>query len=1271
MRTSLFFLTAILWFTLTTGEFASLCAQNTGTDIWVEEKESFLRQFLSTYLTYPSVSGHEREAGLFFTDQCRQQGLHVKVLSEDEDRYNFIASLYPLESRKPNIILLSHIDVVDAGEPEKWTYPPFSGAVINGEVWGRGAIDNKAMGAMQFAALIEFIELSRIRELPFNVSLLAVSGEETGGANGAGYVTDHFFDLLNPIVVLGEGGSGVSGVISSDPDRFLYGIAINHKRALWLRLTLNNVSAGHGSVPTNENATMLMVAALDRLNKRKRTLFLSDATKIMFTELSHYEEGFKRVALRNIGFMKPFVGGSLRKEPIVHALLTNTVTLTGIRNPEGANNQVPQEVEAILDCRLLPETDTRVFLRELHKVMDNADISIEVIKETVPAMDTRPDVFYAMLVHALKQNHPGAEVSPILFPASNDNNYFRSREVAAYGILPIPMTIEMISGVHNVNERISLSALLHGTSVYRDFLAQIFESTLTPEGLTQVVRGTVLDKVLDLPVSDCMVILSNDSAAIHASRTNLFGEFKMEHVPIGRYRMKLMAEGYETADIPGIVVRTGREVNLKCSLDEQARDEGSKTRMAKLSALNEMATVSTKTFDFEETGRYPGSRDDPARMVANYPGIRGADDSRNDIIIRGNAPFGLAWRLEDIDIPNPNHFAIFGTTGGGVNILNSQLLDRSDFYSGAFPAEFGNAIAGVFDLQLRTGNNEQFEAMGEVGSISTGILAEGPISRKGGSSFLISYRHSTLGLMDQLIHDRTLDYSQQFGVDAIPQFGDAAFKVFFPMRKKGSLSIFGVGGQSDITFLESRRRPCSFSYEDHGQDVKFGSQMGIVGVNFTTHFSSSSLAKITVFSSTQGMHSDRVRIWRDSMSNEILRTRQEYWNDSGHGNIGASVRLTRKIGAKHTLQSGVTYEYGYYQMNDTLAGTQITSSSGNTNIIKAFTQWRYRFSNDLSLTVGGYGLWFDLNQTWAMDPRAGLEWNITRQSTLSAAVGIHSQLQPLYLYFQEMENEDGINGMHNRQMGLTRSQHYVIGFDRVLTENLHWRLEAYLENITNVPVQVNQSSWSMVNEGLDFKLSFPGRLQNTGTAHNYGLEFTLERTFNKRYYYLFTATGFESKYTGSDQVIRNTDANGNYILNLVIGREFPIGQRHALNIGLRSNLSGGRRHTPIDLESSIAEEKTIYIDSLAYSLQFRDYFRTDLKLTYRINRPKITHEMGLDLVNIVPVRFKKEEDLPPGCSFFPLSTRNILTALYDPVEQRVRTEYQLGFLPILYYRLHF
>lgn len=1227
--------------------------------------------FLSKYVAIPSVTGSERTAGAFFEMECRKHGLNVQVLTDDSSSYNFVASLYPLDLLKPNIILLTHIDVVEPGDSSKWKHGPFSGKIADGAIWGRGSIDNKGMGAMQFEALLHFVDKAKEFDLPFNVSLVAVSGEETGGATGAAIISDQFLSLLNPIVVLGEGGTGVTGVFSSDPNKVLFGIAINDKRILWLRLRLKQESGGHGSVPTKLNATMSMIEALNRLNRRKNSILLSSAARIMFTEIGNYEVGIKGFALRNIGWMKPFVEGALRKEPIMQSIVSNTVTLTNISNPEGSKNQVPQEVEAILDCRLLPETDTDDFIRKLKKALNNEHISVEIIKETVKGEDSRPDVFYAMMERSIKKVYPGAEVAPILFPATSDNNYFRAKGIASFGLLSIQMSHETISGIHNFNEQLPIHSLEQGVAFYKDFIDQVFSSSFSKSNLSQTVRGRVLDKYTGLPLAGCMIILANDSAIVNAGRTNIFGDFRMANIPVGRYRIKAISEGYIDIDLLNILVSTGRETMMNLHLEETAAMTASAAVREERGPLNEMATVSARRFDVDETGRYAGSRNDPARMVANFAGVRGTDDSRNDIIIRGNAPFGLSWRLEDIDIPNPNHYAIFGTSGGGVNILNNKLLDRSDFYSGVLPAEFGNATAGVFDLKMRRGNDEKYEVTAEAGSIVTELNIEGPINKSSKSSFLLSYRHSTLGMIDKVINAGDLNYSQRFGIDAVPHFQDGGFKLHFPLKNATTLTVFGTGGISNIQFFESRRNNCSFSYEDHGQDVNFGSKMAVGGINYLKNIGNSSYLKISGYTTYASMSSNRERIFRDSISGEVIGSRQEYRNESAIHTLGLASQMGRKFSSRQSVKGGLTYDLHRLNMVDTIVGDVNSGTKSVTGTIKSFIQWRYRFSNDLSLSFGANGLWFTLNNSWAIDPRAGMVWNITRQKTITAAVGIHSQLQPMYLYFQEQNNSDGSRSYINKEMGVTRSQQYIIGFEDILTENLRWKVEVYFQNLTNIPVQAASSSWSMVNEGLDFKLSFPGKLKNAGTGQNYGVELTIERTFNKRYYYLLTASLFDSKYTGSDNVRRNTDYNGSFIVNYLVGKEFVVGKRRVLNLAVRATYAGGRRHSPIDLEASKLADKTIYVDSLAYTQQFRDYFRADLKLTYRINNPKFSHEIGVDLVNVIPIEFRGETEFPVGCGFSPLSTRNILTALYDPVSQRIRTEYQLGFLPIAYYRILF
>jgi len=1228
--------------------------------------------FLSRYVAVPSVTGDEIPAGSLFAEECRARGLHVRVLTSDSAQYNFVASLYPLDSNKPNIVLLNHIDVVEPGDPALWRYPPFSGAIEEGAVWGRGAIDNKAMGAMQLEALTEWVRTAGEIDLPFNVTLLAVSGEEVGGGNGAAIVAERFLSLLNPVLVLGEGGTGMSGIFRSDPAKVLYGISINHKRLLWLRLKLNLSSAGHGSVPSRETANNLMITALGRLNERPNRLHLSTAARIMFSELGQHETGMTGIALRNLGFLKPLAGSALRKEPIIQALVTNTVSLTQISNPPGSNNQVPQEVEVILDCRLLPETETSDFIRELAQVLNDNRITIEILRETVRAQDSRPEAFYNILEASIRQQHPGAEVAPILFPATNDNNYFRSRGISTYGILPVFLDNRLLESIHNFNERIPIVELERGVSVYREFLRRVFEPILSPRGLTQTVRGRVLDKYLDLPLSNSVVLLSNDTTVVSAAQTNFLGDFRMDHVPLGRYKMRVFHEEYQDITILNVIVHAGKETIISIGLDESTDRVKLHPLVRRMSPLNEMATVSPRSFDVEETSRYPGTRDDPARMVANFAGVRGVDDSRNDIIIRGNAPFGLGWRLEDVDIPNPNHFAIIGTSGGGANIINSNVLARSDFYTGAFPAEFGNAVAGVFDLQMRTGNNEHHEFKGEIGTIATEASFEGPISRQGGSSYLASFRKSSIGLIDRLGGAGAIHYARRFGVDAVPHFQDAAFKMQFPRSNGDQLSVFGVGGTSRIRFMESMRRPCSFSYRDYGQNVDFGSSMGVVGLHYIRNLSTSSYLKASIHLSHQGMDSDRVRVYRDELTNEVSGFRPLYHHHSSIQDMGWAVRYGRKLSARNTFKAGFQYSQYLIDIRDTLQQRPVTNASTATGLIRSFFQWKHAFSNTVSMVGGMNAMYFLFNQSWSADPRMAMTWQLTPRRSVSAGIGVHSQLQPLYLYFQEKENDLGQRSRINPLMGFSRNLHFTLSYQNVITENLSVRTEFYFQNLTKIPVELELSSWSMLNQGLDFKLAFPGRLVNKGTGQNYGVEFTLERTFNKGYYFLLNLSLYDSKYTGGDGVRRDTDYNGRYIFNALGGREYQFNQRHTIGLSLRSTLAGGRRFTPIDLEASRQAEETILIDSLAYSGRHPGYFRTDFKIIWRYNRMTTAHEFRLDFQNIVPVRLGEVTDIfLEGCHHFPLSTRNLLTTAYDPVSREIRSEYQLEFLPIFSYRINF
>jgi len=429
-------------------------------------------KLLSNYLSIESVSGNEKEAGMFLAGVCRDMGLHVEIFTNDKDTFNFAASLYPLEMQKPNVILLNHIDVVPAEKPYFWTHPPFSGAIADGYVWGRGAIDMKGMAIMQLMAMERFIEKSQKYDLPYNITMLSVSGEETGGFTGAGIITERYLDSLNPIVVYNEGGTGLPGVLSDELGKKLFGISVATKRTIWLKLTLLMETSGHGSVPPVSYAVQEKVDALGRLtwHNKNREVEFSETTYRMFKELGRLETGIPGAILRNIRLVKPLATRVMKSDEILYSLVSNTITITGISTQPGAPNQIPHKIESILDCRLLPGVQTDEFIKKVRYWLNNDDIEIKILQEGVDAPPTEIDEYYHKMSNALKHVYKNAETIPILFPASNDNKYFRAKGIPAYGLLPVFMDLELLETIHSIDERLPIKRLEEGIEVYAELI---------------------------------------------------------------------------------------------------------------------------------------------------------------------------------------------------------------------------------------------------------------------------------------------------------------------------------------------------------------------------------------------------------------------------------------------------------------------------------------------------------------------------------------------------------------------------------------------------------------------------------------------------------------------------------------------------------------------------------------------------------------------------------------------------------------------------------
>ena len=762
------------------------------------------------------------------------------------------------------------------------------------------------------------------------------------------------------------------------------------------------------------------------------------------------------------------------------------------------------------------------------------------------------------------------------------------------------------------------------------------------------IKGLVYDQQSETPLIGANITITTLSQQ-NGTTSDLDGTFHIEDVPAGRHVIEVSYLGYLPVTVPNILVTNGKDVVLEIGLEEstvQINEVVVTAEVEKDKSNNELATVSSRMFTLEEVTRYSGGRNDASRMAANFAGVNIANDSRNDIVIRGNSPTGVLWRLEGIPIPNPNHFATLGTTGGPVSALNTNLLKNSDFMTSAFPSEYGNANAGVFDIQFRSGNKDEFEFTGQLAAFSgLEFMAEGPLSKVGKGSFLVSFRHSFVELAQAA--------GINVGTTATPAYKDLTFKLDLGRTNSGYWTFFGIGALSDINFLAEEVTEDDF-FANQNEDSYATSQLGVIGINHRMLLNDRTYVKTTVGLSSANNTFDLDDVLDDQSRNRVFEI------DDKNARLTFSSYLNSKINATWTVRSGILVERyfldAFSRDKDDNIWKVLRDFNGSLGLYQAYAQSQYRLTNRLTLNAGLHLQYLGLNRDIALEPRAALNWYINDKQSINLGFGVHNQMLPLPIYLFGSRLPDGTFSLKNEEISFLKSIHYVLGYDRKFGSAWRIKSEAYYQDQVDVPVELEENSFSVLNVGADFGFPEVGILQNTGTGRNYGLELTVEKFFSNNYYALLTGSLFESKYSGSDGIERNTAFNNNYTLNVLGGKEFLIGKtkQNAITFDFTFTIAGGRYYTPIDLQTSITEEREIRFEDRAFSEQYDPYQRLDIKIGYRLNSNKrrVSQQFYLDFQNIT-------------------NHQNVFIQRYNDSTRRIDTLYQIGFFPDVLYRIQF
>lgn len=775
---------------------------------------------------------------------------------------------------------------------------------------------------------------------------------------------------------------------------------------------------------------------------------------------------------------------------------------------------------------------------------------------------------------------------------------------------------------------------------------------------TGIIKGVILDKQSESPLGGASVELLNMQVATGAI-ADFDGRFSLNNVPIGRHDLQISYIGYESVILPNIDVTTGKDVIVNVQLLEafDQLDEIILTNdVQKDKPLNKLTTVSARQFGVEEITRFSGGRSDVGRLASNYAGVSAPDDSRNDIVIRGNSPTGLLWRLEGIPIPNPNHYSSLGTTGGAVSALNPNLLKNSDFITSAFPAEYGNAIGGVFDLGFRKGNTDEYEYMLQAG-IFTGLeaMAEGPLGKKRGS-FLVAGRYSIAGLLG----------IGAGGTSAAPNYNDASFNIDFGRGKLGSLSLFGIIGNSDIEFLGDDIDPDDlFAAED--ENAFYKSRFGVVGIKHNWSLNDNSFLRTIISTSYSGNEAIEDRfIDKDTSQERIIRFSEA---DNTETRLTFSTLLNSKLSNRTTLRVGFLIENftfenllldRYKQADNDGDGDpdliKFMDIDESMSLFQPYVQGQFRATQNLTLNLGLHSQYSSLNEQVVFEPRLALNYHFLPNHTINIGYGLHYQTIPLSILFLN-ENVNGKLIPTNQDLDFVQSNHYVLGYDVKLKDSWRAKVELYRQNIDNAAVDPYPSSYSSLTEGSDFDFDNERvSLVNEGTGFNQGIELTLEKFFSKGYYGLLTSSFFESRYEGSDGIERNTPFNNGYVVNLLAGKEFKTGfaKKNIWFVDTRLSTSGGRYFTPIDLENSRQSGYEILREDEAFSQQNEAYFRWDIKFGLKINSKtkKQSHQFYFDFQNVT-------------------DNENIFVKRYNRLTNRVDQVDQIGFFPDFGYKFQF
>lgn len=733
---------------------------------------------------------------------------------------------------------------------------------------------------------------------------------------------------------------------------------------------------------------------------------------------------------------------------------------------------------------------------------------------------------------------------------------------------------------------------------------------------TQTIRGTVMDAVTGMPLIGATIVI--EEIADRAVATDENGSFEFKNINIGRYTVRANYLGYQPVVMKEQLVISGKETVLNIVMNEDVKVlKEMVVRVNKQKAINSTASVGARMFSMEEISRTPGGVEDPARLASSFAGVS-SDGTTNGISVHGNAPHLLAWRIEGVEVPNPNHFADVSMSGAGIfSSLSTKVMGNSDFFTSAFPSEYNNAISGVFDMKMRNGNQQRYEQTFQAGVLGFDFASEGPISKNSKASYIVNYRYSFMGLATDM---------GMISVDGQKmRYQDLNFKVNVPTKRAGTFSLWGTGL---IDHFENPMKEFSEweSVNDAQRSVS-RQKMFASGITHNYYFTGgaqlkSSLAYTMNYADIScdqtyrtDMNGNPVKEWDLPAQIGPMKTNRCYYGNKTNSNLIFTSALNKRFSPHFINKTGFTLTGLFSDMQIDLSDyitsplKRIVDTNNSTLLLSVYTNNQLHYGA-FTFNLGLAYQYLALNNAASLEPRIGAEYDVTDKLKLAAGFGIHSRKEQTDIYFFQKDGK-----RVNNDLGLTQARHYTLSLQYKINSDMNLRVEPYYQALYNVPVEVG-TNFSMINNTnfiVDKDLCPEGR------GRNYGVDITLEKYMRNGWFGMVTASLFSSKFKAIDGNWYYSRYDRNYIVNVVAGKEWLVGRRKSniINVGVKYTLQGPDRTSPIDYEATEAhpDREVQYVQDKIYTKKLGIKPAYAFSFNYTLNWKRTSHSFVVDFLH--------------------------------------------------------